>query len=246
MKTTLKFLICFISAIAIMAFTSCSKDSIEGPIGPQGSQGAQGIQGEQGPAGQDGEALGVPGPQGPAGPAGADGVNGADGSDGTNGTNGADGVDGTNGADGADGNANVIASSWTSLSFPSNWDTNNEARFEQPDANITQAVIDSYALLSYVKFNGVNTSASSIPFISVGSVYEIHDSMSIGEYVAFAIGNDLTVRPNPPTNHQIRYVLIAPSSLSGKSDAPSLDKMKRDGVDTRNYNEVMDYLGLDY
>lgn len=234
----MKFMTLVFMATA-MILISCDKDEVEGPIGPPGPQGEQGIQGPegpQGPAGEDGEALGVPGPQGPAGPPGADGADG---------TNGTDGADGANGADGADGNANVIASSWTNLSFPSNWDGNNEARFELPDARITQEVIDSYALLSYVKFSSNSTSASSVPFVSLGGTYEIHDAMSVGEYVAFAIGYDLGARPSPPANHQVRYVLIAPSSLSGKNNAPSLEKMKLDGVNTGNYYEVMDYLGLD-
>ncbi len=70
--------------------------------------------------------------------------------------------------------------------------------------------------------------------------------MLVGEYVAFAIVNDKVARPTPPTNHQVRYVLIAPSSLSGKSNAPTLEKMHKNGIDTGNYKEVMDYLGLDH
>ncbi len=253
MKTT-KLLMLGLTAM-FFTISSCSKDGDIGPIGlngPQGEQGIQGQQGEQGPAGEDGEALGVPGAQGEQGPAGADGTNGTDGINGTDGANGTDGVDGTDGAngtdgnDGEDGNANVIASSWTNLNFPSSWDTNNEARFELSDVNITQEVIDSYALLSYVKFTSTDIAASSVPFISIGKQYEIHDSMLVGEYVAFAIVNDKVARPTPPTNHQVRYVLIAPSSLSGKSNAPSLEKMQKDGIDTGNYKEVMDYLGLDH
>ena len=167
-----------------------------------------------------------------------------DGEDGQDGAIGPQGTVGTNGANGTDGNANVIASEWTNLNFPSSWDTNDEARFTLSDTNITQDVIDTYALLSYVKLSGSETSASSIPFISLAKQYEIHDSMSVGEYVAFAIVNNIIAQPTPPTNHQVRYVLIAPSSLSGKNNAPSLKKMKRDGIDIDNYGQVMDYLGL--
>ncbi len=256
MKTT-KLLMLGLAAV-ILTISSCSKDGDIGPIGltgQQGEQGIQGSQGEQGSAGQDGDALGVPGEQGEQGADGTNGTDGINGTDGANGTDGTDGVDGTNGingtngtdgSDGEDGNANVIASSWTNLNFPSSWNTNNEARFELSDVNITQEVIDSYALLSYVKFTSTNIAASSFPFVSLGKQYEIHDSMMVGEYVAFAIVNDKVARPTPPTNHQVRYVLIAPSSLSGKSNAPTLEKMQKDGIDTGNYKEVMDYLGLDH
>lgn len=222
MKTTMKFMMLAFMALAI-SITSCSKDEgPQGPIGAQGIQGEQGTAGPEGPAGQDGEALGVPGPAG------------------TNGT------DGTNGTNGADGNANVIASDWTALNFSASWDGSNEASFLISDANITQEVIDSYALLSYVRFTSSSTSASSVPFISLGSAYEIHDSMILGQYRAFAIVNDIVARPTPPTNHSVRYVLIASSSLSGRGNGPSLQKMQKNGIDINNYEQVMDYLGLDY
>ncbi|WP_339840297.1 hypothetical protein [uncultured Maribacter sp.] len=230
MKTTMNFITCVIMVFAI-TLTSCSKDGDIGPIGLTGAQGEQGIQGEQGPTGEDGEALGVPGAQGETGATGPAGPAGENGTDGVN---------------GQDGNANVIASSWTNLDFPNSWNSNNEARFELSDTNITQEVINSYALLSYVKFTSANTTASSVPFVSLGKQYEIHDSMAVGQYVALAIVNDKVARPTPPTNLQVRYVLIAPSSLSGKNNAPSLEKMEKDGIDTGNYKEVMDYLGLDY
>ena len=177
---------------------------------------------------------------------GEDGAMGAVGEQGIAGQDGTNGEDGAIGPQGTDGNANVVASSWTDLNFPNTWDGFNEARFEISDSNITQDVIDSYALLSYVKFTGSNTSASSVPFISLASRYEIHDSMSIGEYVALAIVNDIGAQPAPPTNHEVRYILIAPSSLSGKSNAPSLEKMKKNGINIKNYEEVIHYLGLEY
>lgn len=177
---------------------------------------------------------------------GEDGEDGAMGLQGEQGIAGVDGEDGANGENGEDGNANVIASSWTVINFPNSWDATNEARFEISDSSITQDVIDSYALLSFIRFTGSNTSAVSTPFISLASRYEIHDSMSIGEYATFAIVNDIGAQPEPPTNHEVRYVLIAPTNLSGKSDAPSLEKMQEIGIKTSNYRDVMDYLGLEY
>jgi hypothetical protein len=171
---------------------------------------------------------------------------GDDGAIGPQGPAGVDGVDGIDGVDGSDGNANVMASDWLDLTFPANWDGVNEARFEHVDANITQEVIDSYALLSYVRFSTATTAASSVPFVSLNSTYEIHDSMLLGKFVAFAIGNDLASQPNPPTNLSVRYVLIAPSSLAGKTDQPSLESMKKAGIDLNDYEAVMDHIGLDY
>ncbi|WP_027077651.1 collagen-like protein [Maribacter antarcticus] len=239
MKIRLTFLSHVLFALLI-TFCSCEKEGIQGPIGPAGATGEQGTTGPEGPTGEDGEALGVPGPQGNQGETGATGETG------TVGTNGIDGVAGANGTNGADGNANVIASDWTSLNFSSTWDGNDEARFELSDANITQTVIDSYALLSYVRFSSVTVAASSVPFISLGKQYEVHDSMMLGEYVAFAIVNDKIARPTPPTNLEVRYVLIAPSSLAGKNDSPSLEQVQRDNIYISSYKDVMDYLGLDY
>lgn len=175
-----------------------------------------------------------------------EGPEGPQGAMGSQGPQGEQGIQGPNGQDGVDGNANVVASDWITLDFPDSWDINDEARFEYVDANITQEVIDSYALLSYVKFTSSDTSASSVPFVSLNSTYEIHDSMLLGSYVAFAIGNDTAAQPTPPANMQVRYVLIAPSNLSGKTDAPSLQSMKELGIDVNDYMAVMDYLGLDY
>lgn len=161
---------------------------------------------------------------------------------GENGTNGTNGVNGTNGEN---GNANVMATSWTSLNFPASWDGNGEASFDITDENITQEVIDSYALLGYVKFSSSDTSASAIPFVSLGQQYEINHAMQVGEYKVIALVNDIVARPEPPTNHEVRYILIAPSSLSGKGNTPTLEKMKKDGIDPNNYQEVMDYFGLE-
>ena len=177
---------------------------------------------------------------------GEDGEDGAIGPMGTPGLNGIDGEDGTNGTNGEDGNANVIASDWTDIDFPASWDGNDEARFDITDSNITQEVIDSYALLGYTRFSSSTTAASAMPFVSLGQQYEIYNSMQVGEYTAFAIVNDIVARPVPPTNHQVRYILIAPSAVSGKTNSPSLEKMKEDGIDATNYTAVMDYLGLAY
>ena len=177
---------------------------------------------------------------------GEDGEDGAIGPMGTPGIDGVDGEDGQIGANGVDGNANVIASAWTDIDFPANWDGNDEASFDVTDTNITQEVVDSYALLGYTRFSSSTTAASAIPFVSIGQQYEIYNSMQVGKYTAFAIVNDRVARPAPPTNHQVRYILIAPSAVSGKTNSPSLEKMKEDGIDTTNYTAVMDYLGLAY
>lgn len=200
MKTTLKFMILSLMAIAFLTTSSCAKDGEDGAIGPQG------IQGEQG----------------------------------TSGASGSEGLAGEN------GNANVIATNWVSLNFTASWDGNGEASFEILDENITQEVIDSYALLGYVKFSSSDTSASSIPFVSLGQQYEINHAMLVGKYKVHALVNDMVARPEPPTNHEVRYILIAPSNLTGKRNTTTLEKMQKDGIDPNNYQEVMDYLGLTY
>ena len=174
-------------------------------------------------------------------------VKGDKGDPGINGVDGIAGQNGTNGANGTDGNANVIASGWTDINFSASWDGNDEASFVIADENITEEVVDTYALLGFTRFSSSSsTSASAMPFISLGQQYEIHNAMRVGNYVVNAFVNDEIARPVPPTNHQVRYVLIAPSSTTGKSSTPSLEQMKSDGVNVNNYKEVMDYFGLEH
>src|SRR5690606_36499584 len=59
-------------SLLVVAFTSCSKDEIEGPMGPRGERGQQGPQGERGETGQQGS-------QGERGEAGEQGLNGDNG-----------------------------------------------------------------------------------------------------------------------------------------------------------------------
>ena len=56
-------------SLLVVAFTSCSKDEIEGPMGPRGERGQQGPQGERGETGQQGSQgeRGEAGEQGPKG-----------------------------------------------------------------------------------------------------------------------------------------------------------------------------------
>src|SRR5690606_36701791 len=62
-------------SLLVVAFTSCSKDEIEGPMGPRGERGEQGPQGERGETGQQGPQ----GERGERGEAGEQGLNGDDG-----------------------------------------------------------------------------------------------------------------------------------------------------------------------
>ena len=172
---------------------------------------------------------------GPAGPAGTNGVDG-------NGTNGTDGTNGEDGENGEDGNANVITTAWQEITFPATWDINDEARFAIADIRITQDVIDNYALLGYVRFTNASRVASSIPFISLGQDYQIHDAMIVGEYVCTALVNDIALVPTPPINLSVRYVLIQAGTTSKSSNKSPYQQLLDAGVDTTNYNDVMQYL----
>ena len=124
MKTSMKYFICVLMALALAATTSCKKDSLEDALLPQtveGEQGTSGTNGQNGDNGQDG----AQGEQGASGDNGQDGVDGAQGESGTNGTEGEvgaqgqqgihgeqgdqglTGADGANGRDGAQGSAGI-------------------------------------------------------------------------------------------------------------------------------------------
>jgi len=178
----------------------------------------QGEQGIQGPAGQDG----------------ADGENGTDGADGQDGSNG------QNGADGEDGNANVIASDWVSVEFPTT--ATPSATFNITDDRITQDIADSAAIYAYGRSGNATI---SIPFTFRNRTYYFVLSPDTNEFRLIA----LSVDGSPEFLNdfsEVRYVII-PATTTGKGTTTStLEQMQKAGVDPTDYYAVCNYLGLEY
>jgi len=218
MKTTLKFLTTGIMACALL-LASCTKESLDGAVGPQGSQGEQGIQGPEGPqgaAGQDGEAQGVPGPAG---------------------------ADGQNGEDGEDGNANVRAFTYDLTNFSGD-------KHAERISELTGEVLENDVVLGYIKRTLVYYPIPSTN-LSLGAVREDIDikvELTPGVYtMEFFNSEDNSTWPiNRGTLESLKVVIIKSSSItSGKSaKAGVLSKLKSEGIDVGDYNQVVDYFGL--
>jgi len=140
--------------------------------------------------------------KGPAGPAGAAGTNGTSGS---NGTNGANGTNGTNGANGTD---SVLYSQWITLQTTIDTFTNAGL----PDSNfvdtlitpaITQAILDSGVILSYVQ-NLFNNDGSVV------NVLDYAGYMEVDYKVGFI---DISVQSDQ-SGAKFRYVIIPGAILT--------------------------------
>lgn len=276
MKTSMKFLMCLIIALAFAANTSCKKDSLEDAVLPQTVEGEQGVSGTNGQNGEDGEqgeqgesgtsgTDGQDGAQGENGADGQDGANGADGQDGAQGetgTNGQDGVagldgaqgetgtTGTNGTNGEDGNANVIASEWFEPK-ESDFSVNNPAYKGLPIATgIGLNVQDNAVILVY---------------------YDTDVNIRLLPSYSFDTSGEIIKTVNTHINHASRtiYVTIQKfgSDLTAReylwnASGPAYGKGVRfryviipgstsSKIGTINfkkmpYKEVMDHFGLDY
>jgi hypothetical protein len=105
---------------------SCTKEGPEGPVGPIGPQGPAGGTGSTGPAGPAGPtgATGPAGPQGPQGP------------------------------QGATGTANVIYSSWVTVTN-ADWTVNspNSWSYSRTAPGVTTSVINQGVVLVYLRYS---------------------------------------------------------------------------------------------
>jgi hypothetical protein len=179
------------------------------------------------------------GETGSIGPAGKDGINGTNGSD------------GANGQDGEDGNANVIASDWATADFGS-YSALGVASFTINDSRITSDVLNSYGLIGFMSFGtDPNGDVYAIPFTEdFLRTFSAQHRLGLGKYtVSLLRSTNAPAGTTPVSGTLVRFVLVAPSSVAGKGNATGKDgiaQMMANGVDTNNYMEVIDYLGLDY
>jgi len=165
-----------------------------------------------------------------------------DGTDGAQGPAGAAGQDGTNGQDGEDGNANVMAVTFASPAW-----SGSTINLTAPE--ITQNTFDNGAVLGYVKFANVNSIFYPVPggvFPSAPS-FVIRTYIEVGQYQLRAVEWDGTPHAAPESIEEVKLIIIESSSTIAKSSKINIqDQLKNAGVDINNYNEVMDYYGLDY
>lgn len=209
-----------LSAIAIavsMFLSACKGDT--GPTGPQGATGLQGVTG----------ATGVTGTTGPAGTNGATGPVGATGPGGANGATGpagAIGATGPAGATGATGTANVIYSSWFTITL-ANWAdttmllTGTVTRGIRNVTSLTQTIIDNGVILNYLRQTGNNTSGPNLlPFncVACGTlgnplvIAALPQPGKIIFYNAFFNGTPgITLE-----NTELRYILIPGGVVGGR------------------------------
>ncbi len=257
-KTAIKIFICFTTAIALMAITSCQKDNLEDAVLPQtaqGEQGNSGTDGQNGQNGQDGVAgaqgeNGEPGAQGEPGANGTDGQDGADGAPGPAGEQGEPGTDGQDGAQGPvglrgeqgeqgpageDSNANVIASTWIPSPYPDR--SIISASHPHFDERLTSEVINNSVILTYARLGGGST-----PFRYIEQLPIEHGERYF--YTRAAIGAILfqcSITGDTAQNFNVfdafKYVVI-PHGTAAKTARPNFDKM--------SYEEVMDHFGLTY
>jgi hypothetical protein len=165
-----------------------------------------------------------------------------DGTDGAQGATGPAGQDGTNGQDGEDGNANVLAVTFASPAW-------NGSNISLTVPEITQDVFDNGAVLGYVKFANINSIFYPVPggvFPSIPS-FVIRTFIEVGAYELRAVEWDGTTHGTPENIEEVKLIIIESSSTIAKSSKINVqDQLKNAGVDINNYNEVMDYYGLDY
>ncbi|HEY4875816.1 MAG TPA: hypothetical protein VIH86_09610 [Puia sp.] len=165
--------------------------------------------------------------KGPAGPAGATGATGAAGA---NGSNGAAGANGANGTD------SVLHSAWITLTTTVDTFTNGTT----PDSifldtlvtpAITQAVLDSGVILSYVQ-NLFNNDGSIVNVLDYSGYLEV--TYRLGE-IDIAVLSDIS-------GAQFRYVIIPGSILTQSAAFKSYTKQEIKGMDfataTRLVNEA--------
>ncbi|HLY70948.1 MAG TPA: hypothetical protein VKR53_14545 [Puia sp.] len=151
--------------------------------------------------------------KGPAGPAGATGATGAAGANGSNGTNGTNGTD------------SVLHSPWITLTTTVDTFTNNGS----PDSifldtlvtpAITQAVLDSGVILSYVQ-NLFNNDGSIVNVLDYAGYLEV--TYRLGE-IDVAVLSDIT-------GAQFRYVIIPGAILTQSATFKNYTKQQIRSLD---------------
>ncbi len=162
-----------------------------------------------------------------------------DGADGAQGAQGPAGQDGTNGTN---GNANVQTYTFdTSAQDGSVWNINA--------SQLTQDVLDNDVILTYLKRS---TSYYFVPGSSFNDDIKVPLFLSTVQLLFYNRVTGASLTPTVGVYDLLKLVIIESSNTAaGKGTSLSkkegvFNELKAAGVDINNYNEVMDYYGLDY
>lgn len=180
----------------------------------------------------------VTGDIGPIGPKGDQGIQGEK------------GEPGTNGEDGEDGNAIVLASDWFPLTFEKTL-VSGLAHFNSDKAvpEITAEIVEGGTVLVYGRLNGytdrvwprdkVAQFPITLMYNSLGNTQiNIYKALISEGNIQFNITENYDIHDGQGPANRFRYVIVPSNMTSGKSPRPDFKKM--------SYDEVIDYLGLDY
>jgi len=167
-----------------------------------------------------------------------------DGVDGIDGAQGQQGPAGQNGVNGQDGNANV-------QTFIFDISGVSGTSHLQSISELTQDVIDNDVILGYVNRNGFQY---PLPAIKVQGTYNIRTLYKVGQYDIYfhlsSNGNSHSIAAG--SLEELKIIIIESSvTKAGNSSNTSkkqniFNELKAAGVDVNNYNEVMNYYGLEY
>lgn len=161
------------------------------------------------------------GPEGPVGATGPQGPAGTNGANGTPGATGPAGPTGPTGPQGPAGTANVIYSSWATVS--TNRDTTGIVPFgpavrygTRSAPGVTQAILDNGVVLSYMQNNVTPTSITPLPttLVLFGDRFQFGFVLGVGTIYYYL--DDITTGTNSTTSLSTptRYVII-PGGVSG-------------------------------
>jgi len=162
-----------------------------------------------------------------------------DGADGAQGPAGPAGQDGTNGQD---GNANV-----QTFTFDTSTEDGQIWNIDAPQ--LTQDVLDNDGVLTYLRRGG---SYYFVPGTSFNDEIKAVLLPSIVQLLFYNRLSGANVTPAVGNYDLLKLVIIESSNTTaGRGTSKSkkqnvFNELKAAGVDVNNYNEVMDYYGLDY
>ncbi|WP_430905618.1 hypothetical protein [Maribacter sp. 2-571] len=164
------------------------------------------------------------------------GEDGEDGAMGATGAQGERGLDGQDGTDGEDGNANVSTYTFDASIFTG-------SNFAIPLEQLTEAVLKNNAVLTYIKRGDFYY---PIPGVSINVLFEVE--FGVGELNVYAYDRASSSLFNviAGTFSEVKVVLIASSSeQTGKTGgAAVLSRMKSQGIDINDFEQVAEYFGL--
>jgi hypothetical protein len=165
-----------------------------------------------------------------------------DSDEGATGPAGANGTNGTDGTDGQDGNANV-------QTYTFDVSAESGIGFNLTVPEITQDVLDNDVILHYIN---IDTVWYPVPGTGYNGNHIVR-AFNILDYaiIRFVDFSGLSTTITAGTYETVKVIIIESSSTTaGKNSLSSTqqfyNELENAGVDINNYEDVMDYYGLEY